>query len=117
MCIRDSLVAVPDADGELRYAGRVGTGFSGRELKDIAKRLRRIERKTPGVGDVPEEDRNDAWWVTPKLVAEVSLAGRTRDGRVRQAAWRGWRDDKGTRDVRWEVGNVEGDLGNEEAEN
>ena len=111
------LVAVPDADGELRYAGRVGTGFSGRELKDIAKRLRRIERKTPGVGDVPEEDRNDAWWVTPKLVAEVSLAGRTRDGRVRQAAWRGWRDDKGTRDVRWEVGNVEGDLGNGQAEN
>ena len=69
------------------------------------------------MGDVPEEDRNDAWWVTPKLVAEVSLAGRTRDGRVRQAAWRGWRDDKGTRDVRWEVGNVEGDLGNGQAEN
>lgn len=111
------LVAVPDADGDLRYAGRVGTGFSGRELRDIAKRLRRIERKTPGVDDVPEEDKSDAWWVTPKLVAEVSLAGRTRDGRVRQAAWRGWRDDKDASDVRWEVGNDQGDLGNEEAEN
>ena len=97
------LVAVGDDEGELRYAGRVGTGFSAAQLADIEKTLRRIERKTPPVDDVPAADRTDAWWVTPRLVGEVSLAGRTRDQRVRQAAWRGWRPDKEAGEVRWEV--------------
>ena len=97
------LLAVPDADGQLRYAGRVGTGFTAAQLGDIEKTLRRIERKTPPVDDVPAADQSDAWFVTPKLVGEVSLAGRTREGRVRQAAWRGWRADKSPDEVRWEV--------------
>ncbi|MDO5668617.1 MAG: ATP-dependent DNA ligase [Corynebacterium sp.] len=96
------LLAVPE-EGELRYAGRVGTGFTAAQLKDIETLLRRIERKTPPVDDVPETDQSDAWWVTPKLVGEVSLAGRTREGRVRQAVWRGWREDKDAVEVRWEV--------------
>ncbi|WP_250505089.1 ATP-dependent DNA ligase [Bowdeniella massiliensis] len=97
------LVAVPDESGELRYAGRVGTGFTDSQLAEIETTLRRIERKTPPIDDVPAEDSSDAWWVTPKLVAEVALAGRTRHGRVRQAAWRGLRQDKDIKDVRWEV--------------
>ncbi len=101
--IASLLVAVPDGDGTLRYAGRVGTGFSARELGDVEKRLRRIERATPPLDDVPEADQADAWWVTPKLVAEVELAGRTGNNRVRQASWRGWREDKSPADVRWEV--------------
>lgn len=97
------LVAVPDEAGELRYAGRVGTGFSATQLAETESRLRRLHRKTPPVPDVPSEDRSDAWWVTPSLVGEVSLAGRTRSGRVRQAAWRGWREDKSPDEVRWEI--------------
>ncbi|WP_374928999.1 ATP-dependent DNA ligase [Kytococcus sedentarius] len=97
------LVAVPDEDGQLRYAGRVGTGFSAAQLRDIEKTLRRIERRTPPVDDVPAADRSDAWWVTAKRVGEVALAGRTRDGRLRQAAWRGWRPDKAPGEVRWEL--------------
>ena len=96
------LVAVPDGDGELKYAGRVGTGFSAKQLEKIESRLRRIERKTPPVDDVPESDQSDAWWVTPKLIGEVSLTGRTREGRLRHAVWRGWRDDKEPADVAWE---------------
>lgn len=96
------LVAVPGDDGELRYAGRVGTGFSAKQLEKIRSRLRRIERKTPPVDDVPESDQSDAWWVTPKLVGEVSLTGRTREGRLRHAVWRGWREDKEPSDVAWE---------------
>jgi bifunctional non-homologous end joining protein LigD len=97
------LVAVPDEAGELRYAGRVGTGFSAAQLAETESRLRRLHRKTPPVPDVPAEDRSDAWWVTPSLVGEVSLAGRTRSGRVRQASWRGWREDKSPDEVRWEI--------------
>ena len=100
--IASLLVAVPDAEGELRYAGRVGTGFSNAQLADIGTKLRRVQRKTPPV-EVPTRDANDAWWVTPKYVAEVQLAGATADKKVRQASWRGWRDDKDPSEVRWEV--------------
>ncbi|WP_284523049.1 hypothetical protein [Corynebacterium aquatimens] len=96
------LVAVPNEDGELTYAGRVGTGFSSGQLAEIERELGRIKRKTPPV-EVPAEDAKDAWWVTPKRVAEVALAGATGGGKVRQAPWRGWRDDKSPDDVRWEV--------------
>mgnify|MGYP002713604963 FL=1 len=100
--IASLLVAVPDGGGELRYAGRVGTGFSNAQLEEIGKKLRRIQRKTPPV-DVPASDVKDAWWVTPKHVAEVQLAGATADKKVRQASWRGWRGDKDPSEVRWEV--------------
>ena len=53
--------------------------------------------------DIPAEDRSDAWWVSPSEVAEVSLAGRTLGGRLRQASWRGWRPDKSVDEVRWEA--------------
>ena len=100
--IASLLVAVPDEDGELRYAGRVGTGFSNAQLAEIEKKLRRIQRKTPPV-EVPDSDAKDAWWVTPKHVAEVQLAGATGGRKVRQASWRGWREDKDPAEVRWEV--------------
>lgn len=100
--IASLLVAVPDDEGELRYAGRVGTGFSTAQLADIGAKLRRIQRATPPV-DVPAEDARDAWWVIPKYVAEVQLAGATAEKKVRQASWRGWRDEKDPSEVRWEV--------------
>ncbi|MEO9247939.1 ATP-dependent DNA ligase [Citricoccus nitrophenolicus] len=97
------LLAVPDASGELHYAGRVGTGFTAAQLEEAASKLRSIRRKTPPVRDVPAADQSDAWWVRPRLVGEVNLAGRTRSGRVRQASWRGWRPDKDPDEVRWET--------------
>lgn len=96
------LVAVPDDDGELRYAGRVGTGFSGKEFSAIERELRRLQRKTPPV-EVPKEDHDGVFWLTPKRVAEVRLASKTAGGKVRQASWRGWRDDKTPAEVRWEI--------------
>lgn len=100
--ISSLLVAVPDENGELRYAGRVGTGFSNAQLAEIGAKLRRVERTTPPI-EVPDSDAKDAWWVTPKYVAEVQLAGATADKKVRQASWRGWRDDKDPAEIRWEV--------------
>ncbi|WP_347040817.1 ATP-dependent DNA ligase [Brachybacterium nesterenkovii] len=95
------LVAVPDDDGTLHYAGRVGTGFTDRALRQIQERLTGRARKTPPVDDVPAADRRDAEWVRADLVGEVRYAERTTEGRLRQPSWRGWRPDKDAADVRW----------------
>lgn len=96
------LVAVPDADGRLRYAGRVGTGFSDRDLTAVRTRLDSLARKTAGMDAVPAEDARDAHWVTPALVGEVEYSEATPDGRLRHPVWRGWRFDKSPAEVRWE---------------
>lgn len=96
------LLAVPDEEtGVLTYAGRVGTGFNAKQLKDMEEKLREGEVEEASISDVPKEDRDGVWWVTPDFVGEVTLAGRTRDAKVRHAVWRGWRDDKEPGEVRW----------------
>jgi len=87
----------------LRYAGRVGSGFSDRQLAEIEARLSPIERATSPAQDVPGVDASDARWVTPRFVGEVEHAQWTADGRLRHARWRGWRDDKAPDDVRREA--------------
>ena len=102
------LIAVPagapgDADRPLRYAGRVGTGFTLREAEEWLRELAPMERKTPAADDVPRADARDARWVTPSRVAEVELSEWTGDGRMRHPRWRGWRPDKSPDDVVVEV--------------
>lgn len=96
------LLAVPDdATGELFYAGRVETRFTTHQLQAMEGKLREKEVEEASISDVPDADRDGVWWVAPELVGEVALAGRTRDGKVRHAVWRGWRDDKDPGEVRW----------------
>lgn len=83
------LLGMTDDDGELHYAGRVGTGFSDVDLTDLRAQLEKLVRKTAPVDDVPAEDSSDATWVTPKLTAEVRHSGVTRDNRLRHPTWRG----------------------------
>ena len=85
--------------GELRYAGRVGTGFSDAELKKLRTRLDRLARQTSPLEGVPREDARDAHWVTPTLVGEVVYAELTSEGRLRAPAWKGWRPDKDASEV------------------
>ncbi|MBT1001805.1 ATP-dependent DNA ligase [Paenarthrobacter sp. DKR-5] len=92
------LLGVP-ADGDLRYVGRVGTGFRERDLEDLSRLLARLERKTSPLRDVPAADARDAHWVTPRLVGEVTFAERTATGRLRHPSWRGLRPDKEPADV------------------
>ncbi len=87
------LLGVPDSGG-IRYAGRVGTGFTDRSLDEIARTLAGRARSTCGITNVPAADARDAHWVTPDLVGEVEFAEWTSDGRLRQPVWRGWRPDK-----------------------
>nr|WP_142059085.1 ATP-dependent DNA ligase [Pseudarthrobacter sp. B4EP4b] len=87
------LVGIPDGQN-LRYVGRVGSGFSWRELTELRQTVDRLARKTSPFQDVPREDAADARWVSPRLVGEVTYSEWTGTGRLRHPVWRGWRLDK-----------------------
>lgn len=92
------LVGVYD-DGELRYAGKVGTGFDDETLRDLARRLSSIERTTPPFADPDGIPRKGVHWTSPKLVAEVGFTEWTSDGRLRHPRFLGLRRDKDPKDV------------------
>jgi bifunctional non-homologous end joining protein LigD len=85
-------------NGELRYAGKVGTGFSMAVLQQLREKLERIERKTPPA-EVPRTDARGARWVKPELVAEIAFAEFTSEGLVRHASFLGLRGDKKAAEV------------------
>ncbi|MEV8000685.1 ATP-dependent DNA ligase [Pseudarthrobacter oxydans] len=87
------LVGIPDGR-KLQYAGRVGSGFSSRELAELRQTVERLARKTSPFQDVPREDAADAHWISPELVGEVTYSEWTGTGRLRHPVWRGWRLDK-----------------------
>ena len=96
------LLALPDPTG-WRYVGRVGSGFSDRDLKDTLARLKPLARKTaPVTAPMPRPETRDARWVTPQLVGEVRFTEWSRDGLLRQATWRGFRPDKVPAELRLE---------------
>ena len=86
-------------EGEsLRYAGKVGTGFSGAALRKLGPRLRSMERAEPAFADarpVPPGTH----WIRPELVAEIAFAEWTTRGRLRQPRFLGLRDDKDPAEV------------------
>ena len=97
------LLGVNGPEG-LEYAGRVGTGFTDAALDALLRRLEPLQRKTSAVAStVPAEDARDAVWVRPSLVGEVEYSEVTVDHRLRQASWRGVREDISVDDVRWDV--------------
>jgi bifunctional non-homologous end joining protein LigD len=84
----------------LEYAGKVGTGFTGESLREIAQRMKKLERKTaPFVNPPRGYEARGVHWLEPSLVGEVEFTERTDDGHVRHATFRGLRDDKPPADV------------------
>jgi len=94
------LMGIPDELG-LRYAGKVGTGFSAAARADLLRRLAPLASAVSPFADPLERaEVAAAHWVRPVLVGEVRYGTRTADGRLRHAAWRGLRFDKDPADVR-----------------
>jgi bifunctional non-homologous end joining protein LigD len=96
--------------GELLFAGRVGTGFSDKVLRDITARLSKVARTKTPLARIPEATGNrygfgtlfkwsEAKWVHPRLVAEVVYLNWTADGFLRHVSFQGLRQDKPARDV------------------
>jgi DNA ligase D-like protein (predicted ligase) len=79
-------------DGRLRYAGKVGTGFTHETLADLARQLAPLERPASPFEDPVKEPT--AHWVAPRLVAEIAFTEWTRDGRLRHPRFEGLRTDK-----------------------
>jgi bifunctional non-homologous end joining protein LigD len=97
------LLAVNDNDGddgELVFAGKVGTGFNARTLLDLRKRLGKLERKTPAFQKAPRgAEARRSHWVEPRLVAEVAFTEWTEDGILRHPTFQGLREDKSPSEV------------------
>ncbi|WLH37748.1 DNA ligase D [Pseudomonas sp. FP2196] len=90
------LLGLHDRDsGELRYAGKVGTGFNETTLKSILAQLKPLQVKKAAVVNPPTGfEAKGVHWLKPKLLAEVAFAEMTKDGSVRHAVFHGLRDDK-----------------------
>ena len=94
-------------DGALRYAGKVGTGFTMKSARELVDRfdkiaagkpvLTRAETKGMGAGEW-----SAVRWVQPVMLCEVSFTEWTDDGRIRHPSFQGLREDKDAADVKQE---------------
>lgn len=90
------LLAIHDADGELRYVGNVGSGFDAAALQSVFDKMAALRQDaSPLPGGLPSGLRAaSTHWIKPRLVAEVSFAAWTQDSRLRHAVFHGLRGDK-----------------------
>lgn len=84
----------------LKYAGRVGTGYSVKAARELWKKLRPLHADKVPLDKIPVEERGRVpQWVKPKLVAEVDFRGWTHGMRLRHPSFKGLREDKSATEV------------------
>lgn len=89
-------------NGRLIYAGRTGTGFTQKTHRMIRDKLEAIRTPKTPFANVPAQISRDVTWVRPDLVAQVAFSNWTTDNLVRQAAFKGLREDKPPKSVQRE---------------
>lgn len=107
------VLGVYDDVGQLRYIGKVGTGFNDRDQKALLKQFKPLESKSCPFEVEPDVDEPSRFrpkrlgvkptWLKPELVCEIEFAEITSDGKLRQASFKGLRQDKNPEDVLLEV--------------
>ena len=86
--------------GELRFVGKVGTGFDAATLVQLQRRLSRLEVSAAKVSKPPRgAQARGVHWVRPEVVAQVAYTEMTADGILRHPSYKGLREDKSPRDV------------------
>ncbi|WP_307814593.1 non-homologous end-joining DNA ligase [Glycomyces sp. YM15] len=91
------LVGYFDGGGPLRYAGKVGTGYDDRTLRDLRARMNGLARDSSPFADPVREKR--AHWIEPELVVQVGFTEWTTGGMLRHPRYQGERTDKAPEDV------------------
>ena len=96
------LLGVP-GEGGLHLVGRVGTGFTEKQLTALKETLAPLHTdESPFAAELPKQDASGVTFVRPELVGEVRYSERTSGDRLRQPSWRGLRTDKESSEVAWE---------------
>ncbi len=96
------MLGIPDDGraGGLRFVGRVGTGFTERDLARLKGLLAPLKTdESPFTEPLSRQDAKGVTFVKPTMVGEVRYSEWTGDGRLRHPSWRGLRPDKSPADV------------------
>lgn len=93
-----ALLLAAYSKGDLRYVGKVGTGFNQKSLAELYRKFQPLVRAKATVTDPPRE--RGVTYLAPRLVAQIAYGELTHDHKLRQPVFLGLRDDKSPKDVK-----------------